>query len=341
MTTENGKDTLHVAVGVIRNPRDEILIARRHARQHQGDKWEFPGGKVEAGESVSMALARELEEELGIKVSHDSPLCQIHHHYPDRHVFLDVREVTGFTGTPEGLEGQPLKWQSPENMDPAIFPAANQKIVSAVRLPRHIAILNDDTDAEQSWFDMNTRLSSLPAGSWVRLRAMRDCDLTKFIAKTKTFLTSPERRNPVLVDIDPELQVVKEMEPLRQEVQSFSLPDWGYYANRHVLASLPERPAGLPINRVIGASCHNQKEYQQAVEKGLDFVIISPVLNSSSHPENPGLGWPAFSRLAQQGKLPCYAMGGLDQGDIDRARQVGAYGIAGISLYLSCEQTLT
>lgn len=334
MTTKDRQGTLHVAVGVIRNSNDEILIAKRSSNQHQGGKWEFPGGKVEVGESVSSALARELQEELGIKILNDYPLCQIHHHYPDRHVFLDVREVTAFTGKPEGLEGQPLKWQAPETMDPALFPAANQKIVNAVRLPRDIAIISDSISAEHNWPALHANFTSLPSRSWLRLRAGSDNSFTQYAAKTKALLTDPDRSNPLLVDLDNDLEIVKEMESLREEVQALQLPDWGYYANRHTLACLPDQRDSLLENKIIGASCHDHDEYQQAIEKQLDFVIASPVLNSTSHPENEGMGWAAFSRLAQQGLLPCFAMGGLNQSDFDQARRAGAYGIAGISLYL-------
>jgi len=333
MTTRDRQETLHVAVGVIRNSNDEILIAKRSSNQHQGGKWEFPGGKVEAGENVSSALARELQEELGITIRDDYPLCQIHHHYPDRHVFLDVREVTAFSGKPEGLEGQPLKWQAPETMNPALFPAANQKIVSAVRLPRHIAIINDSTSAKQNWSALHASLTALPPMSWLRLRVMSDSDLTQYTARTKSLLTDPDRSKPLLVDLDNDLKIVEEMESLREEVQALQLPGWGYYANRHTLASLPDQRDSLLENKIIGASCHDDDEYQQAVEKQLDFVIASPVLNSASHPENRGMGWAAFSGLAQQGLLPCFAMGGLNQNDFDQARRSGAYGIAGINLY--------
>lgn len=334
MTTRNMPETLHVAVGVIRNSHDEILIAKRNSRQHQGGKWEFPGGKVEAGESVSAALARELEEELGISVQNDQPLCQIHHHYPDRHVFLDVREVTAFTGTPKGLEGQPLRWQVPETMDPAIFPAANLKIVSAVRLPRHIAIMNDSITSDQNWPAISATFTSLPTSSWVRLRLMNGSDLTEYIAKVKACLSAPDRRSAILIDLDSELRVVQEMEALREEAQALKLPGWGYYANRHALARLPDQPDNLLKNKIVGASCHNHEEYQMAVKKEVDFIIASPVHKSSSHPENDGMGWRDFSKLAKQGQLPCFAMGGLNQSDFDQARLAGAYGIAGISLYL-------
>jgi 8-oxo-dGTP diphosphatase len=104
---------VHVAAAVIRDGSGQILIARRADSQHQGGLWEFPGGKVEADESVETALARELHEELGIVVGAARPLIKIRHDYPDKQVLLDVWEVSAFTGEPHGAEGQPLAWVAP------------------------------------------------------------------------------------------------------------------------------------------------------------------------------------------------------------------------------------
>ncbi|GFZ78874.1 hypothetical protein GCM10011403_22520 [Pseudohongiella nitratireducens] len=333
MTAINKLKVLHVAVGVIRNDSDEILIARRNSQQHQGGKWEFPGGKVEQGENVSTALARELKEELGIEVKHDQPLCQIRHCYPDRHVFLEVREVTRFSGKPIGLEGQPLQWLAASEMDPGIFPAANQAIVRAARLPRNIAIINNSHDAEQDWPSVIAGFSALPPQCWLRLRAITGSTPSQYLQKTKDFLISSTRNRPLLIDLDVSLQSIAELEALREKVLGLGLPGWGYYANKQVLAAMSEQRPPLLENITIGASCHNQQEYQLAVDKGMDFVIASPVASSTSHPENPGMGWRAFAAIAKTGMMPCFAMGGLSQQDYHLARQSAAYGIAGISLY--------
>lgn len=122
---------VHVAAAVIR--RDgRIFIARRPAHLHMGGLWEFPGGKVETGESVKAALIRELEEELGIVVRECTPLLQVPHNYPDKSVLLDVWEVYQFDGEPEGLEGQETCWVMPAALTSFEFPEANKPIVAAV-----------------------------------------------------------------------------------------------------------------------------------------------------------------------------------------------------------------
>lgn len=129
MSTEPLKKSVLVAVGVIENTEGEIFICRRGASQHQANKWEFPGGKVEAGETVAQALARELAEEIGIRVTDCHSFMRIEHDYGDKRVILDIRKVTAFSGEPRGLEGQPSCWVPVGELHQYDFPAANSPIV--------------------------------------------------------------------------------------------------------------------------------------------------------------------------------------------------------------------
>jgi 8-oxo-dGTP diphosphatase len=126
-------EPVHVAVGVIVDEANRILIARRAVSTHQGGLWEFPGGKVESGESVQDALARELYEELGIRIGPATPLLEIRHSYTDKAVLLDVWVVSEFSGCAQGREGQPLAWVVPSEFDRYDFPAANVSIIEAVK----------------------------------------------------------------------------------------------------------------------------------------------------------------------------------------------------------------
>lgn len=130
---------LHVAVGVLFNNSGELLIAKRLPHAHQGGRWEFPGGKVEAGESVFEALRRELCEELGLEISAAEPLLQIAHDYDDKSVLLDVWRVLSFSGEAAGVEGQALRWVSIESLAAFRFPAANLEIIEF--LQRDAAVL--------------------------------------------------------------------------------------------------------------------------------------------------------------------------------------------------------
>ena len=127
-------DRLSVAVAVVLSPQGKVLMTRRHARTHQGGKWEFPGGKVEQGESVTDALARELLEEVGIVPLAPRPLVRVSHDYPDRAVLLDTWLVENWRGEPAAREGQPMRWVSEEELAQLALPPANQPIVAALRL---------------------------------------------------------------------------------------------------------------------------------------------------------------------------------------------------------------
>ncbi|NRQ43238.1 8-oxo-dGTP diphosphatase MutT [Rheinheimera sp. YQF-2] len=123
---------IHVAVGVIMQ-QQRILLALRSSKQHQGGKWEFPGGKVEAGETVAQALSRELQEEVAINVTQSSAFMQLEYAYPEKTVLLDIWLVTAFDGEPHGREGQPLRWVDIAELGNIEFPDANQPIVERIQ----------------------------------------------------------------------------------------------------------------------------------------------------------------------------------------------------------------
>ena len=133
--------SIHVAVGVIfdNQQADQILIAKRPQHLHQGGLWEFPGGKVAAGETVDQALKRELFEELGITVTQSQPLMQVEHNYSDKQVFLDIWTVTQYSGEARGLEGQECRWVAMQQLLCAEskyqFPEANKAILEKLKSP--------------------------------------------------------------------------------------------------------------------------------------------------------------------------------------------------------------
>lgn len=125
-----------VAVAVILNSRGEVLVARRALHQHQGGLLEFPGGKIEPGETTEQALVRELKEELGLSVPVTGigpAWLSISHHYPEKTVHLDIREVFEFEGEPRGQEGQPIHWMPISELATADFPEANAEIIEALK----------------------------------------------------------------------------------------------------------------------------------------------------------------------------------------------------------------
>ena len=124
---------IHVAVGVLIDRKACVLLTRRLKGTHLAGYWEFPGGKVEAGESVQTALARELEEELGTRIGETVPLMTVSHDYGDKQVLLDVHRVKNWFGEPHGVEGQPLAWVDTASLNEFQVPEANAEIVSRVK----------------------------------------------------------------------------------------------------------------------------------------------------------------------------------------------------------------
>ena len=130
---------IHVVAAIIVGPDQQIFISRRGEHLHQGGLWEFPGGKVEVGENPDTALARELFEEIDIRVTAAQPYMQVEHDYAYKKVLLDIWQVDDFSGDPRGKEGQQCRWLSleqllgtvtrPAEADDLCFPAGNQPIL--------------------------------------------------------------------------------------------------------------------------------------------------------------------------------------------------------------------
>ncbi|MDG2502048.1 MAG: 8-oxo-dGTP diphosphatase MutT [Porticoccaceae bacterium] len=131
---------IHVVAAVIYGDSEQILIARRPQHLHQGGLWEFPGGKVEAGESAYQGLVRELNEELAINVTTATPFMQVSHDYSDKQVLLDIWQVTAFTGQPRGVEGQDCRWVPLTELlgesSAYQFPDANKSILQKLAASR-------------------------------------------------------------------------------------------------------------------------------------------------------------------------------------------------------------
>lgn len=121
---------LQISVGIIRNPQGEIFITQRAADAHMANKLEFPGGKIEAGESAEQALVRELQEEVGITVSSSRLFDKLEYQFPDRHITLWFWLVEEWSGEPWGKEGQPGQWIAQRALDFEAFPPANEPIIT-------------------------------------------------------------------------------------------------------------------------------------------------------------------------------------------------------------------
>lgn len=312
---------VHVAVGVIVNADGKILIAKRRLNAHQGGLWEFPGGKVDAGETIEQALVRELREELAIEVLASQPLIQIRHHYPDKSVLLDVHKITQFVGNPVGNEGQPVQWVDANELQDFEFPAANRPIISAINLPEKYVITGPYLDD----VDFIARLNCVLAAG-LRIVQLRLTDFSADIHQTllDAVLETINQSNAKLV-------INCSLAEFNRVTQSCPTTNFGLHFNRHHAKAINERPVGREV--LFGASCHNAEEIMHAQKIGADYVLLSPVLPTASHPSAASLGWELFSALVELANVPVYALGGVSEVHIETAQSRGAQGVAGISAW--------
>lgn len=124
---------LQIAVGIIRNDAGEIFITQRAADAHMANKWEFPGGKIEAGESAEEAMIRELQEEVGITPQGAALFDTLEYQFPDRHITLWFWLVESWEGDPWGREGQPGQWIAQSELDAKDFPPANEPVITKLK----------------------------------------------------------------------------------------------------------------------------------------------------------------------------------------------------------------
>jgi 8-oxo-dGTP diphosphatase len=306
---------IHVAAAVIRSAQG-VLIAKRPQDKHQGGLWEFPGGKVEAGEAVEAALARELAEELGIVVTQARPLIQVRHDYPDKQVLLDVWEVSVFTGDPHGAEGQPLAWVNPRHLGDYAFPAANQPIVAAARLPDRYLITPDDLDTPALLRGVRQALADGIRLIQLRAPAMFDAQYRDLAVDVQGLCAGKAQ-----------LMLKGPLEWLGD------FPAAGWHLTAEQLRRYASQGRPFPLDRWLAASCHCAEELELATRMGVDFVTLSPVQATLSHPEARPLGWEMAGELLAGFNRPAFLLGGIGADDRPRAWQVGAQGVAGIRAF--------
>ncbi|MGR9052589.1 MAG: Nudix family hydrolase [Gammaproteobacteria bacterium] len=312
--THSMTEVLQVAVGVIKNTRGEILISLRDSSSHQGGLWEFPGGKIEPGESVEQALVRELHEELGITVEATSPLIAIRHDYPDLSVCLKVLSVERFSGRAQSCEGQPIRWVGGASLKKFSFPAANRPIISAALLPPYYAIL-DDRDDKALQANLKHILAQGIKLVQARLKNTPSAKAAEFIELARRQCRAAGA----------ELLINSSVAGAQ------TLAADGLHLTSRDLSMLTERPK---VAGWLAASCHNIEELHKARRLGLDFVVLAPVLPTTTHPGAKTLGWAQFSELAAQAGMPVYAMGGLAKDDLDKVQRAGGHGVSGIRAFL-------
>ncbi len=300
-----------MAAGVLANARGEILVARRSDDVHQGGLWEFPGGKVEPGESSPQALARELEEELGIRLESARPLIRVRHDYSDARVLLDVWRVTAWHGSVHGREGQVIRWLNADAMPRLPMPRADVPVVAAVRLP-DCYLITPQPAPDRGEFLAALRASVEAGVRLVALRAKSTADAELVSLAREAVAICRARGARMLINADPALLEASDA-------------DGVHLASARLMAAT-KRP--IATGKWLAASCHDADELAQAVRIGVDFAVLSPVAATPSHPHARALGWNGFQEMVEKVNLPVFALGGMGRGDLDQAWAHGAQGIA-------------
>ena len=300
---------LRVAAAIIERPDGQVLLAQRPAGKAYAGYWEFPGGKLETGETPRDALDRELAEELGIAVRRAAPWLVQRYRYPHAHVELHFFRVLDWTGEPVGHDGQAFTWQVPGRFDVAPLLPANTVVLRALTLPRMYGITMAEELAEMEFLrraelalDRGLRLIQFREKSWAieRQRALA----------SQLVALAHSRGAKVLCN-----------------GEIASAREWGcdgVHLTARVLASTTSRPADL----LCAASCHTRAEIERAGELQLDFAVLGPVFATPTHPGAPTLQWEGFAAIAAEATLPVFALGGLAGADLDDAVAHGAHGIA-------------
>jgi 8-oxo-dGTP diphosphatase len=304
-------DWIHVVAGVLRDAQGNILLAQRPVDKHLGGLWEFPGGKRESNESALDALSRELHEELGLTQIHSRPLIQVRHDYGYKKIFLDVYLVTDWQGEPTGKEGQPLAWVTLKEMERYDMPAADEPIIKALKLPTRYLITPPDLSAAEVLSQLKVNLEKGERLFQWRLFGLDAEDWSETLAEVNALATNYDASIMVNASVD--------------DQKKYQLTSW--HLNSRQLHELDERPEGIVM---LSASCHNEKDLQQAEKLGVDFCVLSPVLPTRSHPDATPLGWDVFKGLVEKVNLPVFALGGMSPEQEAKALESGAQGVAGI-----------
>ena len=300
-----------VVAAVLQRPDGAFLLAQRPAGKVYEGYWEFPGGKVEAGESLSSALARELHEELGIEVERAYPWITREYDYAHAAVRLRFYRVTAWSGELQGRESQRFAWQRSGALSVSPLLPANGPILSALALPTLYGISN----AAEVGVEKFLRRLERALVHGLRLVQIREQALpgaAMIDVATRAVALARVHGASVLLN--------------GEEALADSLGMAGVHLTAARLMRIESRPN---FDRV-GASCHDAAELARAAALGLDFVVVGPVLKTASHPGASALGWEKFCALIAGYALPVYAIGGLRSEHLERAWDAGAHGIAAI-----------
>jgi len=300
---------IEVVVAVIIKPDTSFLLTRRPESKPCGGYWEFPGGKIEPGESRPHALNRELMEELGIQIELSYPWITLIYTYSHATVQLFFYRIEKWHGEPYAKENQELSWQFADDIKVAPMLPTNVPVLRALSLPSIYQITNAfDLGVENTLIKLKNSFQQGTKLVQIREPEMIKDDLCLFAHKVVELAHCYGVK--VLMNGDTELS---------REIGV----DGIHFSSAQLMAATTRPEANL-----CGASCHNAEELFQAERLGMDFVVLGPVLPTLSHPRANTMGWRKFTQIIRDFPLPVYALGGMKLEDLTTSWEHGAHGIA-------------
>ena len=300
---------VRVAAAVLIRADGQVLLAQRPNGKPYAGYWEFPGGKLEVGESPRAALARELREELGITVRRASPWLVQEFVYPHAHVELHFFRVFAWDGDLHGHDGQAFAWQAPGDYTVAPLLPANTRILAALELPSIYGISCAADSTEEAFLAR----AELAFGQGLRLLQVRDKEwpLGRRLAFAQRVVALAHRHGAKVL-----------FNGTADEARHAGCD--GVHWTAATLAQAHSRPDRM----LVAASCHTQEELTRAGSLGLDFAVLGPVATTPTHPFATPTGWKGFAARVVDVRLPVYALGGLTPADLPVAIDHGAHGVA-------------
>ena len=289
----------------------EFLLGQRAPGTFYPGFWEFPGGKVEPGETPHAALVRELREELGIEVVRADPWLRRQHVYEHAHVRLNFFRVREWHGELRDHVHSALAWQRASAIAVSPMLPANAPVLAALALPQFYAI----THAGEIGVDAQllALVHALEGG-------------LKLVQLREPKLDAPRRAAFVHAAVD-----LCHQYGARALVNGdIALAAAAGADGVHLPAAQLAAQSTRPDLSLVAASCHSSAELELAGRLGCDFAVFGPVRATTSHPDVAGIGWDNFAAVVGMPPLPTFALGGVSPTDLDRARRAGAHGIAAI-----------
>lgn len=298
-----------VAAAVVQRPDGCFLLAQRPRGKVYEGYWEFPGGKIEQGETPSQALCRELDEELGIQAQRVYSWLTRIYTYPHAKVKLHFLRVVKWRGDPVSRESQAFSWQRPGELNLSPMLPANTAVLKALELPDRYAITNAGELGEaESLTRLQSALSKGLKLVQIREKNFDEHRLRRFSSEVVKLCRTHGART--LLNGDVELAVDAGADGV------------------HLTSAQLMKTNNRPRLDWCAASCHDRRELERAANLELDFVVLGPVRATPSHPRAKPLGWDRFRQIALDASIPVYALGGLAAGDLQDAWTNGAHGVA-------------